>query len=151
MLIMTYAHARATGDGSLISRYVCGDSNTPWQVLMDFDSIRCWLRGPTIWQIRRYSLIISKLFRQVKRLGTTDNGGLWRSSADGLYINNQTNLAIKGIIAIEAMSKMSSAAKQSADANKYSVCTRSFNTMQWHWFVYRAQLRSFITNGRALH
>jgi hypothetical protein len=23
MLIMTYAHARATGDGSLISRYVC--------------------------------------------------------------------------------------------------------------------------------
>jgi len=27
MLIMTYAHARATGDGSLISRYVCRDSN----------------------------------------------------------------------------------------------------------------------------
>jgi hypothetical protein len=23
MLIMTYAHARASGDGSLISRYVC--------------------------------------------------------------------------------------------------------------------------------
>jgi len=70
------------------------------------------------------------LFRQVEQLGTTDNGGLWRTSADGLSINNQTNLAIKGIIAIEAMSKMSSAAKQSADANKYSVCTRSFNTMQ---------------------
>jgi len=27
MLIMTYAQARASGDGSLISRYVCGTSN----------------------------------------------------------------------------------------------------------------------------
>jgi len=26
MLIMTYAYARARGDGSLISRYVCQDS-----------------------------------------------------------------------------------------------------------------------------
>ena len=26
MLIMTYAHARANGDGSLISKYVCQDS-----------------------------------------------------------------------------------------------------------------------------
>jgi hypothetical protein len=36
--------------------------------------------------------------------------------------NNQTNLAIKGIIAIEAMSKMSSVVNQTADAYKYSVC-----------------------------
>ena len=27
MLIMTYAYARASGDGSLISKYVCQDSN----------------------------------------------------------------------------------------------------------------------------
>ena len=27
MLIMTYAYARASGDGSLISRYVCQRSN----------------------------------------------------------------------------------------------------------------------------
>ena len=27
MLIMTYAYARISGDGSLISRYVCQDSN----------------------------------------------------------------------------------------------------------------------------
>ena len=27
MLIMTYAQARASGDGSLISRYVCGSCN----------------------------------------------------------------------------------------------------------------------------
>jgi hypothetical protein len=68
------------------------------------------------------------LFRQVNGLGITNNGRLWRTSADGLSVNNQTNLAIKGIIAIEAMSQMSSAAKQPADASKYSVCTRSFNT-----------------------
>ena len=37
-------------------------------------------------------------------------------------MNNQTNLAIKGIIAIEAMSKMSSVVKQTKDTNKYSVC-----------------------------
>ena len=44
-----------------------------------------------------------------------------RSSADGLSTNNQTNLAIKGIIAIQAMSKMSSIVKQAADVDKYSV------------------------------
>jgi hypothetical protein len=46
---------------------------------------------------------------------------LHRSSADGLLTNNQTNLAIKGIIAIKAMAEMSSIVKQSADADKYSV------------------------------
>ena len=45
-----------------------------------------------------------------------------RSSADGLTTNNQTNLAIKGIIAIKAMSKMSSVVNQAADAEKYNVC-----------------------------
>jgi hypothetical protein len=44
-----------------------------------------------------------------------------RSSADGLTADNQTNLAIKGIIAIKAMSKMSSVVKQTADAEKYNV------------------------------
>jgi hypothetical protein len=39
-----------------------------------------------------------------------------------LAVSNQTNLAIKGIIAIEAMSKMSSVVKQTGDATKYSVC-----------------------------
>ncbi|KAH9164532.1 hypothetical protein EDB89DRAFT_415428 [Lactarius sanguifluus] len=84
MLIMTYAHARATGDGSLISRY--------------------------------YSLLTSWAdYLSNSTLVTHD-----QSSADGLTTNNQTNLAIKGIIAIEAMSKMSSVVKQTADADKYS-------------------------------
>jgi hypothetical protein len=50
-----------------------------------------------------------------------------RSSADGLTTNNQTNLAIKGIIAIKAMSKMSSVVHQTADAGKYNVCADVLN------------------------
>ena len=49
------------------------------------------------------------------------NDHLYRSSADGLMTNNQTNLAIKGIIAIKAMSKMSSIVGQAPDFDKYSV------------------------------
>ncbi|KAH8981400.1 hypothetical protein EDB86DRAFT_2812964 [Lactarius hatsudake] len=53
-----------------------------------------------------------------------------RSSADGLTTNNQTNLAIKGIIAVEAMSKMSSIVKRTADADKYSnIAARLYS--QW--------------------
>ena len=46
----------------------------------------------------------------------------YRFSADGLMIDNQTNLAIKGIIAIEAMSKMSSIVSHAPYVDKYSVC-----------------------------
>ncbi|KAH8993654.1 hypothetical protein EDB86DRAFT_2830153, partial [Lactarius hatsudake] len=53
-----------------------------------------------------------------------------QSSADGLLTTNQTNLAIKGIIAIEAMSKMSSVVKQTADADKYSNIAASLYN-QW--------------------
>ncbi|KAF8497617.1 hypothetical protein F5888DRAFT_1613412 [Russula emetica] len=84
MLIMTYAYARASGDGSQISRYY---------------------RLLTSWADY---LIESTLFIHDQ------------SSADNLTVSNQTNLAIKGIIAIEAMSKMSSAVKNTDDANKYS-------------------------------
>ncbi|KAF8497622.1 hypothetical protein F5888DRAFT_1803621 [Russula emetica] len=72
MLIMTYAYARASGDGSLISRY--------------YPLLTTWAN-----YLNASTLFISN-----------------QSSADNLTVNNQTNLAIKGIIAIEAMSKMSS-------------------------------------------
>ena len=59
----------------------------------------------------------------------TDDNKRDRSDIDGetiaqptvTYFSNQTNLAIKGIIAIGAMSKMSSFAERSADADRYSV------------------------------
>ncbi|KAH8981399.1 hypothetical protein EDB86DRAFT_3131654 [Lactarius hatsudake] len=94
MLIMTYAHARATGDGSLISRYY--SLMTSWA---DY--------------LSNFTLVIHD-----------------QSSADGLLTTNQTNLAIKGIIAIEAMSKMSSVVKQTADADKYSNIAASLYN-QW--------------------
>ncbi|KAI9433068.1 hypothetical protein H4582DRAFT_2082873 [Lactarius indigo] len=84
MLIMTYAYARASGDGGLISRY--------------YSLLKSWADY----------LSNSTLLNQDQ------------TSADGLATNNQTNLAIKGIIAIKAMSNMSSVVKQAADVEKYS-------------------------------
>ncbi|KAH9180840.1 hypothetical protein EDB89DRAFT_1840710 [Lactarius sanguifluus] len=95
MLIMTYAHARASGDVGLISRYY--DT-----VLISWAN---YLSNATL------------LIRD-------------QSSADGLSADNQTNLAIKGIIAIEAMSKMSSVVKRDADVNKYSSTAASLYA-QW--------------------
>ncbi|KAI0267461.1 hypothetical protein BC834DRAFT_953477, partial [Gloeopeniophorella convolvens] len=90
MLIMVYAHARATGDGSLISRYY-----------------------PLLTRWADY-LLNSTLFIHDQ------------SSSDGLTVANQTNLAIKGIIALEAMSKMSAIVKESGDASKYSTMATNF-------------------------
>jgi hypothetical protein len=50
------------------------------------------------------------------------------TSEDSSY-NSQTNLAIKGIIAIGAMSAMSQAAGYMDDANKYKVRHSSSNTI----------------------
>ena len=71
-------------------------------------------------------------------LSSTDDCKLDRSDADGervaqptlAYYSNQTNLAIKGIIAIGAMSKMSSFAERNADADRYSVCLNLSHTIQ---------------------
>ncbi|KAH9026764.1 hypothetical protein EDB85DRAFT_1868788 [Lactarius pseudohatsudake] len=95
MLIMTYAHARASGDSSLINRY--------------YDTV----------------LISWANYLSDATLLVRD-----QSSADGLSADNQTNLAIKGIIAIEAMSKMSSIVKRDADVNKYSSTAASLYA-QW--------------------
>jgi hypothetical protein len=118
---MTYAHARASGDGSLISRYV---RTRPVFIL------------PRANNIGQYSLLTSwadylsdstLLIHGQCVLPTHPycadnlNDRQHRSSADGLTVDNQTNLAIKGIIAIQAMSKMSSVVKQAADAEKYNV------------------------------
>ncbi|KAH9021641.1 hypothetical protein EDB84DRAFT_1580790 [Lactarius hengduanensis] len=94
MLIMTYAHARATGDGGLISRY--------------YSLLTSWAD-----YLSNSTLVIHD-----------------QSSGDGLLTTNQTNLAIKGIIAIGAMSNMSSIVKRTADADKYSNIAASLYS-QW--------------------
>ncbi|KAH9040733.1 hypothetical protein EDB85DRAFT_1858640 [Lactarius pseudohatsudake] len=84
MLIMTYAHARASGDGSLIIRYY--DLLTSWAG---------YLSDSTLFIRDQYS-------------------------ADGLSTDNQTDLAIKGIIAIKAMSEMSLFVNNTTDFDNYS-------------------------------
>ena len=75
----------------------------------------------------------------------------YRFSADGLMTDNQTNLAIKGIIAIKAMSKMSLIVNQAHDVDKYSVRAGLLNDAQRNLLAFRVQLRIFMPNGRALH
>ncbi|KAH9050592.1 hypothetical protein EDB84DRAFT_1447797, partial [Lactarius hengduanensis] len=88
MLTMTYAHARASGNSSLISRY--------------YDLLICWADYSTL----------------------NDHPHMY--SADGRTTDNQTNLAIKGIIAIKAMSQMSSF------VDKYSICADLLDVAMHH-------------------
>ncbi|KAH8988003.1 hypothetical protein EDB86DRAFT_2832105 [Lactarius hatsudake] len=112
MLIMTYAYARASGDGSLISRY--------------------------------YSLLTSWAdYLSNSTLFIHD-----QSSADELSTNNQTNLAIKGIVAIKAMSIMSSIIKQAADVDKYSSAAANLYT-QWKSLALASDQHLLATYGRA--
>ncbi|KAH9990995.1 hypothetical protein BJV74DRAFT_977866 [Russula compacta] len=112
MLIMTYAYARASGDGSLISRY--------------------------------YSLLTSWADYLIDTTLFIDD----QSSADGLSANNQTNLAIKGIIAIQAMSNMSSVVKQAADADRYSsAAARLYG--QWKSLALSSDQHLFAVYGQA--
>ncbi|KAH9021897.1 hypothetical protein EDB85DRAFT_2293347 [Lactarius pseudohatsudake] len=111
MLIMTYAHARATGDGA--------NKNTGQYSLL------------TSWAdyLSNSTLVIHD-----------------QSSADGLTTTNQTNLAIKGIIAIKAMSKMSSVVKQTTDADKYSTTSARLYS-QWKSFALASDQHLFATFG----
>ena len=58
--------------------------------------------------------------------------------------DNQTNLAIKGIIAIKAMSKMSLIVNQAHDVDKYSVRAGLLNDAQRNLLAFRVQLRIFM-------
>ncbi|KAI0314820.1 hypothetical protein OF83DRAFT_1174412 [Amylostereum chailletii] len=89
MLIMAYAHLRASNDNSLVSRY--------------------------------YPLLTS----WADYLGNNTLDPQNAKSADGLSQNGQTNLAIKGIIAVQAMSGVSAALNQPAAAGKYANLAKS--------------------------
>ncbi|KAK0208960.1 hypothetical protein DFS33DRAFT_488996 [Desarmillaria ectypa] len=94
MLIMGWAHARFSGDGSMISRY--------------YDLYKQWAN---------YLVSVT-----LNPNGYTD--------ADGLDNANMTNLAIKGIIGIKAMSEISQALGKSQDAETYSSTAKSY-VEQW--------------------
>ncbi|KAJ6534104.1 hypothetical protein B0H19DRAFT_1185261 [Mycena capillaripes] len=96
MLILALAHARSSGDGSLIGRY--------------YNLLKSW----------------------ADYLGTNALIPSQQTSADsrdtglGQTHGNVTNLALKGIIAIQAMSEMSQIMRQPADAQKYGTFANSF-------------------------
>ncbi|KAF8273676.1 hypothetical protein EI94DRAFT_1167505 [Lactarius quietus] len=112
MLIMTYAYARASGDGSLIGKY--------------YSLLTSWAD-----YLSNSTLLIHD-----------------QSSADGLTTNNQTNLAIKGIIAIKAMSKMSSVVEQAADAEKYNNTAASLYS-QWKSLALASDQHLLVAYGQA--
>ncbi|EIM87375.1 uncharacterized protein STEHIDRAFT_146778 [Stereum hirsutum FP-91666 SS1] len=91
MIIMTYAAARATGDGNLAFKY--------------YDLLKTWTDN---------------------LVNTTLYPAATETSADAESTGNSTNLALKGIIAIKAMSELASALGQSSDASSYSSTASSY-------------------------
>ena len=117
---MTYAYIRASGDGSLISRYV--RTQLPFAPVKDRQYRTVFstdFLGRLLVQLDTFHPRSVRYFHTILIYNLNDDRH--RSSADGLTTNNQTNLAIKGIIAIKAMSKMSSIVERTADAQKYNV------------------------------
>lgn len=95
MLIMVLAHARASGDGSLIEQH--------------YNLLKSWTN---------YLVANTK----------TPNG---QESADDQNTANMTNLAIKGIIAIKAMSEISQAFSQANDSQQFASTAAAYaNTWQ---------------------
>ncbi|KAK7675982.1 hypothetical protein QCA50_021058 [Cerrena zonata] len=94
MLIMAFAHARISGDGTLISRH--------------YSLLRKWAEY----------LIDSTM-------SPPDS-----STVNGATYANSTNLVIKGIIALKAMSDISNAVSLADDANRYFQFSSAFMT-QW--------------------
>ncbi|PCH44011.1 DUF1793-domain-containing protein [Wolfiporia cocos MD-104 SS10] len=90
MLIMTLAHARYSGDGSLISTY--------------YDRLRMW----------------ADYLTQNTLTFTGQSDADWQNAA------NMTNLAVKGIIGIYAMSEMSRLMGNGSDATRYASTAMTF-------------------------
>ncbi|KZT72217.1 hypothetical protein DAEQUDRAFT_763324 [Daedalea quercina L-15889] len=84
MIIMALAHARASGDGTLLVQY--------------YDLLKSWADY------------------LVQNSETPSN----QATADGQSSSNMTNLAIKGIIAIEAMSQIASVVGNGSAASTYA-------------------------------
>ncbi|KAK7685160.1 hypothetical protein QCA50_011523 [Cerrena zonata] len=94
MLIMTYAHARVSGDGTLISRH--------------YSLLRKWAE---------YLIGLT--------MNPPDS-----TTVEGAIYTNSTNLIIKGIIALKAMSEISNAVSLTNDASRYSLFASTFMD-QW--------------------
>lgn len=122
MIIMALAHAQSTGNATLLSNHVFETfsfrNKTP--DAKSLPSSRFSANGETIWSIihcprvRSTSDALSCARPELTVNRTT-------SSSDGINAMNQTNLALKGIIAVGAMSKISQAVGSSDDQERYNV------------------------------
>ena len=107
---MSLSYTQATGDNSLITTYVSRlsfsffSSNVPWQ----FDLLDQWTQ-----------FLISDSLIPANQISTDDFAG---------SLANQTNLAIKGIVGIKAMSIIAGLIGDSARASNYSVSMAHLNS-----------------------
>ncbi len=124
MLIMTLAHAQATGDGSIISQHVCGTYlNSDLVVtnnIVQYDLLKDWTEYLVNNSLNPGSQYV--VFEMgIETLRTSISRFRQSSAADGIQPSNQTNLALKGIVGIGAMARMSGFAAVVEDQSRYQV------------------------------
>ena len=91
--------------------------------LTDFFSMTCSGIGPTTWLRTLLPRVPSTSYAPSANGGhSLGIGSRSTSKSDGVLANNQTNLSLKGIIAIGAMAKISAVIGKMDDANRYQVC-----------------------------
>ncbi len=124
MLIMMYAHARFSGDGTLLMKHVCASpfaGQMSLSISLQYDTAKRWadyLVANTLTPSNQ--CVPSHIALQFKA-----QHGTPRDTADGENSANLTNLAIKGIIGVKAMAEIGDAVQQGSDAQYYKVCHSS--------------------------
>ena len=120
MLIMMYAHARFSGNGDLLSQHVrC----VRFLATVFAHNSPTVLGGETMGRLSRAEDHDSEFGCPVSECvaaSTTHSSSNFRGMIDESP-GNLTNLALKGIIAIQAMSEISRATGNSEDARAYQV------------------------------
>lgn len=113
MVIMALSYTQATGDTSLISNYVSS------QVVLPLPPPNGWYIQFTLLDQWTQFLVNDSLIPE-NQISTDDFAG---------PLANQTNLAIKGIIGIQAMSIISGLLGNTQEEANYSVSVISMNTL----------------------
>lgn len=134
MLILILAHVQATSDDSLISTYVSASSTFPRTYSQLYWSQSCSIpsfkTGLIISSLTPYSLVISAFQSTANVQDEKLNSFVQKTryTSDRLPIANQSNLALKGIIGIRAMSEI---AQYKHDSN----ATTFYKVLRvWHNF-----------------
>ena len=120
MIIMLYAHARTSGDGTLLAQYV----RCVTRSLIDGADTRLQYNLTKRWADYLVDNALAPGSQCVFFFTFLDRNRSYvhcRTSGDGQISVNMTNLAIKGIIAVKAVAEISRTVNQSSDAQLYDV------------------------------